>query len=86
MARSEPLAGAGAVLPRGAVEFLRRRAWEATGLALFATGAAFAVALNTYTPADPSFNSATGAPVHNLMGVVGDVPISVEIRGAGVAG
>ena len=55
MARSEPLAGAGAVLPRGAVEFLRRRAWEATGLALFATGAAFAVALNTYTPADPSF-------------------------------
>ena len=56
MARSEPLSGAGAVLPRGAVDFLRRRAWEATGLALFATGAAFAAALNTYTPTDPSFN------------------------------
>ena len=75
MARSEPLAGAGAVLPRGAVEFLRRRAWEATGLALFATGAAFAVALNTYTPADPSF---LAYPVNTLTSttcrVLGDVP------------
>jgi len=86
MARSDPLTGAGAVLPRGAVEFLRRRAWEATGLALFATGAAFAVALNTYTPADPSFNSATSAPVHNLIGAAGAHAADLALQVFGLAG
>ena len=86
MARSEPLAGAGAVLPRGAVEFLRRRAWEATGLALFVTGAAFAAALDTYTPADPSFNSATGAPVHNLIGTAGAHAADLALQTFGLAG
>ena len=86
MARSEPLTGAGAVLPRGAVEFLRRRAWETTGLALFATGAAFAAALNTYTPTDPSFNSATGGPAHNLMGVAGAHAADLALQVFGLAG
>ncbi|MDP6786615.1 MAG: DNA translocase FtsK 4TM domain-containing protein [Rhodospirillales bacterium] len=86
MARSEPLSGAGAVLPLGAVEFLRRRAWEATGLALFATGAAFGAALNTYSPADPSFNSATGAPVHNLLGAAGAHAADLALQVFGLAG
>ena len=86
MARSEPLTGAGAVLPRGAVEFLRRRAWETTGLALFATGGAFAAALNTYTPTDPSFNSATGGPAHNLMGVAGAHAADLALQVFGLAG
>ena len=85
MARSEPLTGAGAVLPRGAVEFLRRRAWETTGLALFTTGAAFAVALSTYTPADPSLNSATSAPIHNLIGAAGAHAADLALQVFGLA-
>jgi DNA segregation ATPase FtsK/SpoIIIE, S-DNA-T family len=86
MARSETLSGTGAVLPRGAVEFLRRRAWEATGLALLATGAAFGAALITYTPADPSFNSATSAPVHNLFGAAGAHAADLALQAFGLAG
>ena len=78
--------GAGAVLPRGAVEFLLRRAWEVTGLALFATGTAFAAALITYTPADASFNSATSAPAHNLIGAAGAHAADLALQVFGLAG
>ena len=86
MARSEPLQGAGAVLPRGAAEFLRRRAAEATGLVLFAGGGALAAALIGYTRADPSFNSATNGPVHNLMGTAGSHAADLALQSFGLAG
>ncbi|AOX20873.1 DNA translocase FtsK [Kozakia baliensis] len=50
---------------------LRDRLAELGGLALLAIALALAVALWTYNPQDPSFNTATGNPPTNLLGQVG---------------
>ena len=59
MARGSRKAG---FLPEGAQRFLRRRAVEATGLALFTAAALLALALASYRPEDPSANVAVAAP------------------------
>ncbi|MDP6360673.1 MAG: DNA translocase FtsK 4TM domain-containing protein, partial [Planctomycetota bacterium] len=46
----------------------------------------FGAALNTYSPADPSFNSATGAPVHNLLGAAGAHAADLALQVFGLAG
>ena len=55
-------------LPRGAVEFLRRRLIQAGGLVLLALGLAMATALATAESHDPSFNTAADGMVMNAMG------------------
>ena len=51
-----------AFLPPGAGMFFKRRASELIGLALCLTAVALLLALTTYRPADPSFNTASGLP------------------------
>ena len=55
------------LLPPGAGDFFKRRASEVTGLVLFLVAIGLLLALTTYRPADPSLNTASGLPVHNLL-------------------
>ena len=55
-------------LPRGTVEFFRRRLIQAGGLGLLATGLAAATALATADFHDPSFDTAADGPVLNALG------------------
>ena len=74
-----------ALLPPGAVAFLRRRAVEAGGLALFAGATALALALATYGPRDASLNVASGAPVGNWLGRPGAHAADLLLQGLGLA-
>jgi len=73
-----------AFLPPGAGAFFRRRASEVTGLALFLAAIGLMLALFTYRPADPSFNTASGLPVHNLMGRPGAVVSDLALQYLGI--
>ena len=55
-------------LPRGTVEFFRRRLIQAGGLALLGFGLAAAAALVTADSHDPSFDTAADGPVFNALG------------------
>jgi S-DNA-T family DNA segregation ATPase FtsK/SpoIIIE len=79
MARSSADAGKAPFLPAGARLFIRRRAVELGGLALFALGVALIVALASYSATDPSGNNAVDGPVNNLLG-----PIGAHIADAGL--
>jgi DNA segregation ATPase FtsK/SpoIIIE, S-DNA-T family len=57
-----------AILPIGAVDYLKKRAAEASGLALFVAGLTLFLALASFDPSDPSFNHATDAEPANLLG------------------
>jgi S-DNA-T family DNA segregation ATPase FtsK/SpoIIIE len=61
----------GAVFPAGTGDFLRRRVSEAGGFGLLAMGAFAGLALATYSPSDPSFNSAAPGEPKNLLGFAG---------------
>ncbi|ART99520.1 DNA translocase FtsK [Yoonia vestfoldensis] len=50
---------------------LEKRSRELVGLALIVVGALFSVVIGTYSPDDPSWISATDAPVQNWLGHVG---------------
>jgi S-DNA-T family DNA segregation ATPase FtsK/SpoIIIE len=86
MARS--VSEAGAVFPAGTGDFLKRRLVEASGLLLFAAGLFAAVALATYSAADPSFNRAAPGEPKNLLGFAGasvaDALVQTLGLGAGV--
>ncbi|CAA7614850.1 DNA translocase FtsK [Candidatus Terasakiella magnetica] len=60
--------GRSGFLPRGAVEFLRRRLIQIGGMVLMVLGAAMAAALITADPHDPSFNTAADGLVINALG------------------
>ena len=72
-----------AILPAGASQFLDRRRMEAMGLALVAAGVALGLALASYSPADPSFNTASPGAVRNLLGVPGARAADLLIQGVG---
>lgn len=55
-------------LPRGAVEFLRRRLIQIGGVFLILLGLSTLTALMTADPHDPSFNTAADGPVFNVLG------------------
>jgi S-DNA-T family DNA segregation ATPase FtsK/SpoIIIE len=74
-----------AFLPPGAGAFFRRRVCELTGLALFLGAIGLLLALVTYRPADPSFNTASGLPVRNLMGYPGAVASDLSLQYLGIA-
>jgi S-DNA-T family DNA segregation ATPase FtsK/SpoIIIE len=73
-----------AILPDGAALYLHRRMVEALGLALFAVAAALASALASYNPDDPSFDVASGQPVHNVLGSTGAILADLLLQAAGL--
>ncbi len=65
---------------------MQRRAAELAGLALGLVGVSLLVALVSYHPGDPSFDTASSVPVRNLAGPVGAVLADLLLQGFGVAG
>ncbi len=74
-----------AILPVGAVPYLRRRLADLAGVSLFAAGLALFLALVSFDPADPSFNHATDLPTMNLLGSTGAVASDLLLHGFGWA-
>jgi len=74
-----------ALLPPSAVAFIRRRLIELTGGALAATAVIFGLALISFDPADPSFNTAAGGETANLMGYAGAVVADLALQSLGLA-
>ena len=79
-------AGTGNVLPAGAVGFFKRRLAEAIGVALFAAAAWLLVSYASFSPGDPSLNSAGGDGVANLMGPAGAMAADLMLQSFGIAG
>ncbi|HUZ63375.1 MAG TPA: DNA translocase FtsK 4TM domain-containing protein [Acetobacteraceae bacterium] len=65
---------------------IRRRLAELGGLALGLVGLALLLALVSYHAHDPSFDTASGAPVRNLAGPAGAVLADLLLQGFGIAG
>jgi S-DNA-T family DNA segregation ATPase FtsK/SpoIIIE len=72
-------------LPQGTNEFLRRRLAELTGSALGIAAVLFALALASYSPADPSFNNATGTAAVNWLGPAGAYAADLGLQTLGGA-
>jgi S-DNA-T family DNA segregation ATPase FtsK/SpoIIIE len=75
-------------LPEDVADFLRRRLVELGGLALVLAGAALAAILASYSPEDPSWNTAAGgdaAVVRNLLGVPGAYLADVLVQALGLS-
>jgi S-DNA-T family DNA segregation ATPase FtsK/SpoIIIE len=73
------------LLPESAVLFLKKRALELVGLALLLAGPALLVACLSYNPGDPSLNSASAAPVANLLGLPGAYATDLLLQSLGLA-
>ena len=73
-------------LPASASRFLKRRMVELLGLALAALGVASVVAMVTYDPSDPSWNTAaTAGLTANLLGPPGAVAADILLQSVGAA-
>jgi S-DNA-T family DNA segregation ATPase FtsK/SpoIIIE len=75
-----------ALFPEGLSTFVRQRLIELAGVLMVVTGLALAIALASYTPADPSLSHATNAPVHNLMAYPGAVVADLLLQTVGLGG
>ena len=85
MARTVSTAGGGTVLPKGAVDFLRRRLAEGIGLGLFVGAGLLLAALFSYAPGDSSLNNAADGVTRNLFGGAGAVTADVLLQSLGAA-
>ena len=85
MARTLSTAGHGAIFPVGTGDFVKRRLCEAAGLLILTLAAALLVAFFSYSPADPSLNSASGGDVRNLAGRAGAVVADAFLQFLGLA-
>ena len=65
---------------------VRRRAGLSLGVLLALAGAYVVLSLIGYAPSDPSFNTATAEPTHNLAGPPGATIADLLLQGFGVAG
>ncbi|NQU56779.1 MAG: DNA translocase FtsK 4TM domain-containing protein, partial [Rhodospirillales bacterium] len=86
MARTLTNTGVGSILPEGVTAFLRRRLSEIIGLALILSGLLLLVALFSYAPGDPSFNSASDGGPLNLLGLGGAYLADLLLQSLGIAG
>ncbi|MDA0662423.1 MAG: DNA translocase FtsK 4TM domain-containing protein, partial [Proteobacteria bacterium] len=75
-----------AFLPVGVEQYMRDKAIEAAGLALIAVAITLFAALVTYSPSDPSLNTASGRGVSNLMGHAGAYVSDIALQSLGLAG
>ncbi len=78
--------GPGNVLPAGAAGFFKRRLAEIMGVTLFAAAAWLLVSYVSFSPGDPSLNSAGGGGVANLMGPAGAMAADLMLQFFGIAG
>ncbi|MFC7332570.1 DNA translocase FtsK [Rhodocista pekingensis] len=77
-----------ALLPDGAARFLRARLVELGGLLTVGVGAALAGAIASYTPADPSWNTAVPAGttiVRNWLGLPGAYAADILVQTLGLS-
>ena len=74
-----------ALLPSGIGDFMRRRMFELSGLVLIALAAALVLAMASFDPSDPSFNTAGGGKVNNLLGYPGAVAADLALQTFGLA-
>jgi S-DNA-T family DNA segregation ATPase FtsK/SpoIIIE len=74
-----------ALLPAGIGDFMRRRAFELSGLILVALAVGLVVAMASFDPSDPSFNTAGGGKVNNLLGYPGAVAADLALQTFGLA-
>ena len=72
-------------LPEAASRFLRRRTIQLAGLVLLALAAVLALALISYAPADPSFNTANSQAVANSAGLPGAYAADLLLQAVGAA-
>jgi S-DNA-T family DNA segregation ATPase FtsK/SpoIIIE len=72
------------LMPEAAARFLRRRLMELIGAVLFGTALAGALALASYSPADPSVNSATPGSPANLLGHWGAAAADLLVQWLGL--
>jgi S-DNA-T family DNA segregation ATPase FtsK/SpoIIIE len=86
MARIITNPGAESILPEGVTRFLKRRVSEIIGLSLALSGLLMLVALVSYAPGDPSFNSAAGAGPDNLFGLGGAYLADFLLQSIGLVG
>jgi len=75
-----------AFLPAELKVLLQRRARQAFGLGLGALAILFVLALASYTPSDPSWNTESISPVENWMGVAGSWTSDAVLQTIGVGG
>ncbi|MCW5731286.1 MAG: DNA translocase FtsK 4TM domain-containing protein [Alphaproteobacteria bacterium] len=73
-------------LPEGAREFLHRRVLELAGLLVFLLAGLLALALLTYSPADPSLNHATTQAPANALGLAGAYVADILVQVFGLVG
>ncbi|MHA1598407.1 MAG: DNA translocase FtsK [Alphaproteobacteria bacterium] len=78
--------GSGSILPSGTTEFLRRRLSEGVGVVLCAAAAFLLISLFSYSPGDPSLNSAAGDATRNLLGLPGSITADLFLQTIGLAG
>ncbi|MSO92314.1 MAG: DNA translocase FtsK [Rhodospirillales bacterium] len=86
MSRLLQSTGPAPVLSPAAAGFFKRRALELLGLALLAATALLFLAFATYSPADPSFNTATSRPARNFLGPLGAHMTDLLVQLFGLAG
>ncbi len=86
MARTAAKDSSGTFLPADLKTGLRKACWQALGAALFALGVAICLALATFDAGDPSFNKATGAAAHNLLGKPGSYAADFMLQSMGLTG
>ena len=84
MARTASPASGDALLPAALVAFMKRRAFEAAGGILIVAGACLMALLLTYSPGDPSLNSASGQTPANLLGRPGATLADLLLQTIGV--
>ncbi len=75
----------GRFLPPTMVAAMKRTLWAMAGLAIVAIALAAVTALFTYHPRDPSWNTATDAPVRNWLGDPGAVFADAMLQALGLA-
>lgn len=85
VARAEKSRNRRSFLPEGAALYLQRRFRELIGLGLMSIAGAFALALASFNPDDPSLSTSTLAAPQNLMGAAGALVSDIFLQSIGLS-
>ena len=85
MARTIAHSARPALLPPAAVDLLKRRCFESAGLLLFLGASLITLALFSYQPSDPSWNTASDGAVQNLLGPFGAILSDIVLQAVGLS-